>query len=347
MSRLVAWGFVVTPSSLLYLSLLRWVFAGVRAAGATDEDLARETGWTGTDEPDARVPCATAVALIDGAIRVTNDPLFGLHTARAIRLGELGAPLACCCGVGRPASDVLHQAERYLGLHGSAMRLRTERTDTGSVIDLVFSPPSLDRSARAATEFALGALSLALREASGQPGIVRSVQFRHAAPPSRDEYEQLFSCPLKFGASSYQLEIGNEAPVRRGAITPPLPASVAEHVQRALSGLPAVGPKSSEVRQFLAGRFPWGIPSMTQTAQGVSESVQSLYDKLVPEGAAFARLREELLSELACAYMRNSTLSTPEVAYLLGFVEMAVFEQSFTRWTGASAAEYRAKHPQG
>ncbi len=306
----------------------------------------RETGWNGVADADAQVPCATATALIDGAIRVTNDPAFGLHTARAVRLEELGPALGCCCRARRSTHGLLQQATRYLRLHGRAMGLSVERETAGTLVRLEFSPPSLDRAARATSEFVLGTLASALRDASGQPGILVGAQFRHAAPSLRSEYDELFACPVKFGAPSYALELTAEPAARYGNAEPHLHPWVEQQARQVMERLPSAGPVSTQVRKYLAGRLPWGIPSMTQTAHGVSESVPSLYDRLLPEGTAFARLREELLAELARAYVRDKTLSMPEVAHLLGFEEMDVFEQSFERWAGTSTLDYRANQPQ-
>jgi len=83
---------------------------------------------------------------------------------------------------------------------------------------------------------------------------------------------------------------------------------------------------------------------MTQTAHGVAESIEGLCEKLKPEGSALAPLREELLTALACTYLRVPSLATPEVAHLLGLLDIQVFEQPFATWTGSIVRAYRDVH---
>jgi AraC-like DNA-binding protein len=47
--------------------------------------------------------------------------------------------------------------------------------------------------------------------------------------------------------------------------------------------------------------------------------------------------------ERACALLRNHDHSLQEVAAALGFADAAAFHRAFKRWTGLTAAEYRAK----
>lgn len=42
-------------------------------------------------------------------------------------------------------------------------------------------------------------------------------------------------------------------------------------------------------------------------------------------------------------YLRNTTLSAEDIAYLLGYQDLNSFYRAFSLWTGKSISEYKAK----
>ena len=330
----------VTPNDTIAFSMLRWVLAGLRAAGIHNDVIANETGWTSSPHPDTRVSYAAATKLVDGAIRATNDPAFGLHAAAKLDAKSLSPALETCLS-SRTCADLLRHSARYLRLHDDPMALEVETSERGTTVRLAFSPPSLDRAARATADFVMAALVLAVRASLDTPNAVTGVSFRHAAPSYRSDYESILQAPVRFGAPSFQIELAPQSPPRRSAQPPSIPAYLRTCSGHAMAKLAPVGPVSTGVRMFLTNRLPWGIPSMTQTATGVQQTVQGLHDRLIPEHTTFAGLREELMRELACEYLRDKTLSIPEVAHVMGFIDVQVFKQTVQRWLGATPQTFR------
>lgn len=46
---------------------------------------------------------------------------------------------------------------------------------------------------------------------------------------------------------------------------------------------------------------------------------------------------------LALHYIRNTDISTNDIAYLLGYQELNSFLRAFTAWTGMSVTEYKKR----
>jgi AraC-type DNA-binding domain-containing proteins len=44
---------------------------------------------------------------------------------------------------------------------------------------------------------------------------------------------------------------------------------------------------------------------------------------------------------LAKSYLTNTAMTTDEIAYLLGYLEVNSFLRAFATWTGVSASDYR------
>lgn len=45
------------------------------------------------------------------------------------------------------------------------------------------------------------------------------------------------------------------------------------------------------------------------------------------------------------SHLREQTLSTTDIAYLLGFAEPSVFFRSFKKWTGQTPGAFRLAQP--
>jgi AraC-like DNA-binding protein len=56
--------------------------------------------------------------------------------------------------------------------------------------------------------------------------------------------------------------------------------------------------------------------------------------KLKARGVSFRKLLDDTRRQLAEQYLKDSTLSVSEIAYLLGFAEVSSFSRAFRRWTG-------------
>jgi AraC-like DNA-binding protein len=69
--------------------------------------------------------------------------------------------------------------------------------------------------------------------------------------------------------------------------------------------------------------------------------------QLQTENTNFKNLLNEVRSELADKYIRDSQLSLTEISFLLGFAEMSSFSRAFKRWTGASPSAFRTTSQSG
>jgi len=54
-------------------------------------------------------------------------------------------------------------------------------------------------------------------------------------------------------------------------------------------------------------------------------------------------LRDELRTQIALKYLRNTTLSNEDIALALGFSDAANFRRAFHRWTNKTPSDIRAE----
>ncbi|GAB5487497.1 MAG: AraC family transcriptional regulator [Parasphingorhabdus sp.] len=93
----------------------------------------------------------------------------------------------------------------------------------------------------------------------------------------------------------------------------------------------------------LVEKLPEGECTREMMAEMMNMSPSSFYQKLKESGRTYQEILDETRLELAKNYMKQSTISTSEIAYLLGFHDSSNFSRAFRRWTGHSPSDYRHK----
>ena len=93
--------------------------------------------------------------------------------------------------------------------------------------------------------------------------------------------------------------------------------------------------------------FRGAAPSLAATAKALALGERTLRRRLEEEGTSHRALVDEVRKELALSYVRDTSLSLGELAFLLGFSEAAAFHRAFRRWTGQRPAELRARLSRG
>jgi AraC-like DNA-binding protein len=105
------------------------------------------------------------------------------------------------------------------------------------------------------------------------------------------------------------------------------------------------GPASplDRVREILAEELQTGEPKLERVAQRLATSERSLRRRLEEAGTSFRALLDETRAELARTWVADRRVPLSEIAFLLGFSEPSAFHRAFKRWTGSTAAAWRAR----
>ncbi|MBF7139431.1 helix-turn-helix transcriptional regulator [Pediococcus pentosaceus] len=112
-------------------------------------------------------------------------------------------------------------------------------------------------------------------------------------------------------------------------------------LKRRLSELDVDESVSAQVRSALVDLLPTGETTAEDVARKLNVSKRTLQRKLKEEGTNFQKQINSVREMLAKSYLKNTTLSSDEIAYLLGYLEANSFLRAFTIWTGISFSEYR------
>jgi AraC-like DNA-binding protein len=169
------------------------------------------------------------------------------------------------------------------------------------------------------------------------------VSFTHE-PDDLIEYARVLRCPIRAKASWNGVAIAKDAleiPLRRR--DPVLRQWLERQAAAILTRLPASGDACDEVRSVLSTQATAGEMTIDAVARRLATTPRTLQRRLARAGTSFETLCDEARRQAAEMYLRTTTLTIPEVTYLLGYSEPTAFHRAFRRWHGTTPQAFRAQ----
>ena len=108
-----------------------------------------------------------------------------------------------------------------------------------------------------------------------------------------------------------------------------------------LSELDVDDSTSARVRSALTELLPGGACGIEDVAEKLGLSKRTLQRKLGEENTTLQKQLNSTREMLAIHYIRNTEMSTSDIAFLLGYQEMNSFLRAFSILTGMSVSEYK------
>jgi AraC-like DNA-binding protein len=96
-------------------------------------------------------------------------------------------------------------------------------------------------------------------------------------------------------------------------------------------------------RHIIARALPLGEVAIDKLAEELGVSRRTLQRRLAERNTYFLQVLAEVRSELASRYLADNRLGITEIAFLLGYSDLASFSTAFRGWFGMSPSEYRAR----
>ena len=97
----------------------------------------------------------------------------------------------------------------------------------------------------------------------------------------------------------------------------------------------------TKVQSALVELLPAGKAYVGDVAEYLGLSKRSLQRKLKEEGTNYQKQLNHIRELLAKNYIKNTNLSSEDIAYLLGYKDLNSFFRDFSLWTGKSVTEYK------
>ena len=158
------------------------------------------------------------------------------------------------------------------------------------------------------------------------------VTLRQDNPQASARLREFFGCAVEFSAPQNALVFrADDLDAALPTANPVLVHISAQALERYVGRI-ASDTLADSVRSCIIRLLPSGPVEQAAIARSLDLSLRSMQRKLKEEGASFRELLDDTRRRLADRYSKDSTLSSSELAYLLGFSEASSFRRALRRW---------------
>ena len=316
---------------------------GLEKQGCNSQAIFREAGLDPKifTDPDARYPFKKMQHLWQLSVEQTGQEAFGILLMQDF-------PPAALQGLGFAwlASDTLLDAiarlQRYSHFISTAANFTFLKKN--GKYHLVFSPVPgyLSEMVPASLDAGL-ALIVQMCRLSATPDLVPlQVDLSHDPPSDTKMFDDFFRAPINFSARRNALIFDQKQIEKKLVYSNPELARAND--QLVVDYLDRFNKENlaQKVRIQIIDHLPEGVPSQKEIAQSLNLSLRSMQRQLQREKTTFKSALDNVRKTLARNYLKKSSRSIGEIAYLLGFSEPSSFVRAFKRWNGKTPSQYRS-----
>ena len=300
----------------------------LQRARLADKDLAPQS-WLAYDR---------FLMLLEDAAQATNCPHFGLLLSSHQGINALG-PVGF---VIQQAPDI-RSALRELTLHfvhqnqGAHVDLRVNK----GIAQWKFSCKLQGRFPLRQQEDLAAGIGINLMRLLCSPNwSPDAVHFPHAPPENLRPYRRAFDCRLVFNADSSQIIFRADILDRPlNNANPRLHRLLEEH----LSSLKSTYPDDycGQVRHLISQALSTGDCSIERVASHLAVGKRTLQRQLKQHDTSYKDLLEEVRSDIARRYLRESSGSVSALADMLCYSDLSTFSTAFRQQHGVSPRDWR------
>lgn len=324
---------------------LRALTQALTALGLDVPQLATSAGvdLSRASDPDARFPELTLLQLWAAAERAYAGELLGVRAGESVPFGALEI-VDYLLGASATVADAFHGIARFAALCDSGVRYTIEpgSCDDGDqgVAVVMHHPYGFELWPVSCVEYLWTLVRTRLRLRLGER-VRPTLRLRHAPAGSPSTYRRALG-NVVFGCARSELVFSSEDWTRANpGADPALATLLGRYAAQLIERLPRSEDPLELTRCALITRLRSGEPTLERVAGDLGVTGRTLQRRLVEQGSSFKELLDEVRRELACAYLKKSSISLSEIAYLLGYSDASAFNRAFRRWVDETPAEYR------
>jgi AraC-like DNA-binding protein len=295
--------------------------------------------------PDSVISYAAHANLMEISAVQLGRPSFGLDCAIAApdHLPFLG-PIAMLAYVSTTIRELVDSALKFMTFQTDAFEFEVMEEEDSAIATLRYKLNSFAYPPRQQTELVLANVVRLARHASSRPDLSPAVvRFQHTRPRDLTLHEQLFRCPIEFGAEH------DEVVCDLSYLD--LPTNGSLKIFKPLVGLYMKQRISTMARydQSMATTMELAIRSVLGAGNTNIEFLSAqlgltpkkMQRLLAVEGTSFSDILERVRTSTATEILSVSEAPVARIAGLLDYSATAPFTLAFKRWTGHSPAAFR------
>lgn len=323
------------------------IVAAAVAKGLPIERLTAATGLELTDlmQPTRRLPDHTMPELWACIAEALPDEAIGLDIAERAPF-EFFGPLLHVASYAETLGDALQAFVRYRKLFAADLHVALEPGHPRSAV--VMSHPLDTLGPTPGPEIVLGITCRLVREVLGAGDALAAVDLIYGPSGPTARYAALFGVPVRFGEPINRLWFDTaalERPTRNADAH--RYEHLVTHVDLLYRDLIADGHTDGldPVRAAIAFNARRGEYGAAAVARRLGASLRSLQRTVRESGTTLRAMLDDTRMRHAKRLLGDPSLSTDEVAFLLGYSSESAFRRAFRRWTGISPAQARRQRP--
>lgn len=270
-----------------------------------------------------------------------SDPLLPVKMATQEKIEQFSPPIfaAYCSQDGQIFITRIAQYKKLIG----PMTFKLKQTETTLTIELhpTASELSIPRFI-AKSEFAF--IVGMLRKATGFEVRPQKVQFHELMPKETSALADFFLvAPVSGAKDQITFALADlKRPFKSHDQT--MWDYFEPELKKRLAELAVDDSVSAKVRNAITESLASGLFSIEDISQKLGYSKRTLQRRLKEENTTFQEQLNSAREILALHYLKNTMMTTNDIAYLLGYQELNSFLRAFIVWRGISVSEYRAQN---
>jgi AraC-like DNA-binding protein len=324
--------------------MTRLAYARAKAAGIALDPLLRTAGLTPhqIEDPRNAIKVRDQIKFLNLAAVALEDDLLGFHLAQTADLRDLGL-LYYVFASSEELIDALQRAARYSSIANEGISLRCI---DGRAVRISFHSVGVSRHLdRHQIECSMTVLVRMCQQLTGLRLLPNRVRLMHHRA-GNSEFARFFGVQVEFGATADDITFSNGI---RGtpavSADPYLNRLLISYCEEAVAHRPKTRVSfRSSVENAVVPVLPHGKARVGEIARQLGVSERTFARRLALGGLSFSELLDSLRSDLAHRYLADGDLTISQIAWLLGYREVAAFSHAFKRWTGKTPRKARAKY---
>ena len=291
--------------------------------------------------PNAFLPYAGVLALLDRAAKISGREDLGILLARRQTLASLGPAGQVMCHAGT-LGEALTDYVQFQIWNSTGAAAYLYRTPQDFAFGYgIYDPAGVDAVHIHDLVLATGCmLVFILTEHHVQPVEIWSMR---PAPADPAPLERFAGCPVLYGRDQSCIFLPSAA-----ADVPLADADGAAHgaalAQLAARTASGSWGKAATVRHALRAAIVTGRMGMPEIAAQLHQHPRSLRRALEREGTCFTALRDEVRFTVARELLSLTSLLIGDIALALNFADISAFTHAFLHWSGTSPTDWRREH---
>ena len=317
------------------------VVSAIEAAGASPERVLRNLGvpmWHHC-APDGFVPCSHFHRLFDRAARVVGCATFGVMVTELLPLRQLG-------DIGPQIARAPHVYGALAAVPGILRRNGTAKQWwLAEGCDNVWlcrgGGVRFEEGEDVTSQYALASMVQLVRLGAGERWRPSEVRFQGAGAAGLQATEMFAEARIVLDPAVSAIA------VPRALLSLPLQQTMPPRAHggardEAYSGRePPADDFAGSLRQVIGTLLAEGCPTVWCAAEIVGLHVRTLQRRLDREGVSYRKLVDQARLEAASRSLSDPDVTVTELAFDLGYSDVAHFTRAFRRWVGVSPRQYR------